>query len=82
MTIWVGTLINSSVEHHVNKHPKSKQINSPGGGHIHIVLNTGRVWRYQRGIQNSYIEDKQTTQWPPEKVQKDKQRSTKHTHKT
>jgi len=32
------------------------------------------VWRYQRG--------KQTTQWPKEKVQKDKQRSTKHTHKT
>jgi hypothetical protein len=24
----------------------------------------------------------QTTQWPTEKVQKDKQRSTKHTHKT
>jgi hypothetical protein len=23
-----------------------------------------------------------TTQWPKEKVQKDKQRSTKHTHKT
>ena len=27
-------------------------------------------------------EDGQTTQWPKEKVQKDKQRSTKHTHKT
>ena len=25
---------------------------------------------------------KNTTQWPKEKVQKDKQRSTKHTHKT
>jgi hypothetical protein len=25
---------------------------------------------------------KQTTQWPKEKVQKDKQRSTNHTHKT
>jgi hypothetical protein len=24
----------------------------------------------------------QTAQWPTEKVQKDKQRSTKHTHKT
>jgi hypothetical protein len=33
------------------------------------------------GNQNPYIED-QTTQWPKEKVQKDKQRSTKHTHKT
>ena len=29
-----------------------------------------------------YIEVEQTTQWPKEKVQRDKQRSTKHTHKT
>ena len=28
------------------------------------------------------IEEEQTTQWPKEKGQKDKQRSTKHTHKT
>jgi hypothetical protein len=28
-----------------------------------------------------YIEEEQTTQWSIEKVQKDKQRSTKHTHK-
>ena len=41
-----------------------------------------RVWRYQRGNQNLYIDDEPTTQWPKEKVQKDKQRSTKHTHKT
>jgi len=41
-----------------------------------------RVWRYQRGNQNLYVEEKQTKQWPKEKVQKDKQRSTKHTHKT
>ena len=34
------------------------------------------------GNQNPYIEDEQTTQWPKEKVQKDKQRSTKHTYKT
>jgi hypothetical protein len=27
------------------------------------------------------MEEEQTTQWPTEKVQKDKQRSTKHTHK-
>jgi hypothetical protein len=32
--------------------------------------------------QNLYIEDEQTIQWPKEKVQKDKQRSTKHTYKT
>ena len=41
-----------------------------------------RVWRNQRGNQNPYIEEEQTTQWPKEKVQKDKQRSTKHTHNT
>ena len=29
-----------------------------------------------------YIEEEQTTQWPKEKGQKDKQRSTKHTYKT
>jgi len=40
-----------------------------------------RVWRYQRGNQNPYIEEEQTTQWP-KKVQKDKQRSTKHIYKT
>ena len=33
------------------------------------------------GNQNPYIEEEQTTQWPKDKVQKDKQRSTKHTHK-
>ena len=32
------------------------------------------------GNQNPYIEEEQTTQWSKEKVQKDKQRSTKHTH--
>jgi hypothetical protein len=31
---------------------------------------------------NPYIEEEETTQWPKEKLQKDKQRSTKHTHKT
>ena len=41
-----------------------------------------RVWRYQRGNPNPYIKEEQTTQWPKEKVQKDKQRSTKCTYKT
>ena len=36
----------------------------------------------KRGNENPYIEEEQTTQWPKEKVQKDKQRSTKHTYKT
>jgi hypothetical protein len=34
------------------------------------------------GNQKPYIEEDQTTQWPKEKVQKDKQRSTKHTYIT
>jgi hypothetical protein len=41
-----------------------------------------RVWRYQMGNHNLYIEEEQTTQLPTETAQKDKQRSTKHTHKT
>ena len=41
-----------------------------------------RVCRYQRGHQNPYIKERQTIKWPKEKVQRDKQRSTKHTHKT
>ena len=38
--------------------------------------------KIQKGNQNPYIEEEQTSQWPKEKIQKDKQRSTKHTHKT
>jgi len=47
--------------------------------------------RYQRGNQNPYIEEGQTAQWSKEgqtaqwskeKRKNDKQRSTKHTHKT
>jgi len=49
--------------------------------HVHII-KLRRVWRYQRDNQNPYIEEGQTTQWQKEKGQKDKQRSTKHTHKT
>ena len=36
-------------------------------------------WREQKGNQNPYIKE-QTTQWRKEKVQKEKQRSTKHTY--
>ena len=46
------------------------------------LLFLRRIQRYQRGKQNPYTEEEQTTQWPRGKVQKDKQRSTKHTHKT
>jgi hypothetical protein len=41
-----------------------------------------RFLRYQRSDQNPYIEEEQTTQWPKEKGQKDKQWSTKYTYKT
>jgi hypothetical protein len=37
-----------------------------------------QTYNYTKGNKNLYIEE-QTTQWPKEKVQKDKQRSTKHT---
>jgi len=46
------------------------------------MLSLRRVWRYQWGNQNPYIEEGQRTQWPKERVQKGKQRSTKHTYKT
>jgi hypothetical protein len=52
-------------------------------GHIFrfpwVLFIYRRVWRYQWGNQDPYIEEEQTTQWPKEKVQKDKQQSTKHT---
>jgi hypothetical protein len=44
----------------------------------HVVR---RVWKHQWGNHNPYIEE-QITQWQMKKIQKDKQRSTKHTHKT
>jgi len=47
-----------------------------------IRATVKKSWGIQRGKQNPYIEEKQTTQWPTEKVQKDKQRSIHHTHKT
>jgi hypothetical protein len=43
-----------------------------------LFFTQRRVWRYQRGNQNSYIEEEHNGQ--KKKVQKDKQRSTKHTH--
>jgi hypothetical protein len=41
-----------------------------------------RAWFVTRLTRQSYIEEEQTTQWPKEKVLKDKQRSTKYTCKT
>ena len=48
--------------------------------HTNLILR--RVWRYQRGNRNSYIKEEQTTHLSKEKVQKVKQRSTKHTYTT
>jgi hypothetical protein len=47
-----------------------------------VCILLSLIQRYQRGNQNPYIDQEQTTQWPKDKVQKDKQRSTKHTYKT
>ena len=47
-----------------------------------VRIKVRRVWRYQRGNQIPYMEEEQTPYWPKEKVQKDKQRSTKHTYKS
>jgi len=44
----------------------------------YIFFYQKQVPVYQRGNQNPYIEEEQTTQWSKEKVQKDQQRSTKH----
>ena len=34
------------------------------------MITSTIVCRYQRGNQNPYIEEEQTTQWPKEKVQR------------
>ena len=47
-----------------------------------LNISSQKSWGYQKGNKSPYIEEEQTTQWPKEKGQKDKQRSTKHTHKT
>ena len=51
-------------------------------GHDILQCYTMKSLKIPKGYQNQYIEEDQTTQWPKEKVQKDKQRTTKHTHKT
>ena len=48
---------------------------------VFFLVDRRRVWRYQSGNHNPYIEE-QTTQCTKVKGQKDKQRSTKHTYKT
>jgi hypothetical protein len=60
---------------------KSSQFDNWFVNNRDFQVSNRRVWRYQRVNQNLYIEE-QTTQWPKEKVQKDKQRFRKHTYKT
>ena len=48
----------------------------------HTVQQKKRLKIPKGGNQNPYIKEEQTMQWPKEKEQKDKQRSTKHTYKT
>ena len=60
--------------------------------HTHVILLnclqdrdtlvSVEVWRYRRGNHNPYIEEEQTIPWSTKKVEKEKQRSTRHTHKT
>jgi hypothetical protein len=45
---------------------------------IDFEIAVSTVWRYQRDNQNPYVKEGQTTQWPKEKRQQDKQRSIKH----
>jgi hypothetical protein len=40
------------------------------------------LWNICVTNEKPYIEEEQTTQWPKEKVQKDKQQSTQHTYRT
>jgi hypothetical protein len=67
-----------------HKAPSEDQQNAQHRQLIRWVARTStqRIWRHQRDNQNPYIQEEHTTQWPKEKVQKDKQRSTNHTHKT
>jgi hypothetical protein len=56
----------------------------------YISLNNDIVWYISLNndivsyisLNNDIVWEEQTTQWPKEKRQKDKQQSTKHTHKT
>jgi hypothetical protein len=55
--------------------------------HFNICINHYIDWNYVFiyvfwSNHKPYIEEEQRTQWPKVKVQKDKQQSTKHTHKT
>ena len=50
--------------------------------YILFYMHWKKSLKIPKGQSETYIEEEQTTQWPKEKLQKDKQRSTKHTYKT
>ena len=56
--------------------------NKPGNCKLFLLCYFKKSLKTPKGQSESYIEEEQTTQWPKEKVQKDKQQSTKHTYKT
>ena len=48
----------------------------------HVCIVKKICLKIPKGQSETYIKEEQTTQWSKETVQKDKQRSTKHTYKT
>ena len=48
---------------------------------IYRVSHSQSSFLFKKSLKHPYIKEEQTTQWPKEKVQKDKQRSTKQTYK-
>ena len=61
---WQSNVLGASKLKGINRIDKSAKFTNARG--------RSRDWKYQRGNQNLYIEEKLTTQWP--KVQSDKQR--------
>ena len=49
---------------------------------VNFKVKVKKSLKIPKRNRNRKIEEEQTTQWPNKKVQKNKQRSTKHTHKT
>ena len=62
---------------HTSTHEFSSYINT-----CILIMHKKSLKIPKGGNQNPYIEEEETTQWSEVKVQKDKQRSTKHTYKT
>jgi hypothetical protein len=48
---------------------------------VHVMIKSKKSLKIPKGKSESYIEKEQTTQWPKEQGQKNKQRYIKHTQK-